>query len=145
MWTAHSEGTILPMLSFGSNLSPRGRSLGCRLVLHIGEGRHDSNLARLGHLVFFVPFAWIFVLIGFLIGSDYHEPDEAKALAMIYRMGALALALATVTLWIISRYRSRVAPGRDEFSFIPMKYYIYVMAASALAAFAVSFFAIDFF
>jgi hypothetical protein len=94
-----------------------------------------------GHLVFFVPFAWIFVLVGVLIGSNYHEPDEAKAEAMVYRAGGLALALAAVTLWIISHYRSRVAPGRDEFSFIPMKYCTYAIAAGALAAFVTSFFA----
>lgn len=93
-----------------------------------------------GHLVFFVPFAWIFVLIAVVIGSNYYEPDEAKLDAMIFRLGALALALASVTLWFITRYRSRVAPGRDEFSFIPMKYFTSVIAAGAVAAFAASFF-----
>lgn len=96
-----------------------------------------------GHLVFFVPFAWIFVLIAILIGSNYYEPDEAKVEAMIYRTGALALALATVTLWVISRYRSRVAPGRDEFCFIPMEYFTYVISAGAVAAFVASFFVIS--
>jgi len=100
---------------------------------------HDAVWRGWGHLVFFVPFAWIFVLVGVLIGSNYHEPDEAKA--MVYRAGALALALAAVTLWIISHYRSRVAPDRDEFSFIPMKYCTYAIAAGALAAFVTSFFA----
>jgi hypothetical protein len=94
-----------------------------------------------GHLVFFVPFAWIFVLLGVFIGTNYHEPDEAKVDVMVYRAGALALALAAVTLWIISNYRSRVAPGRDEFAFIPMRYCTYAIAAGALAAFVTSFFA----
>jgi hypothetical protein len=96
-----------------------------------------------GHLVFFVPFAWIFILAGVLIASEYYEPDKAKLEATIFRMGALALALAAVTLWIISRYRSRVAPGRDEFCFIPMEYCTGVIAAGALAAFVASFFAGD--
>ena len=47
-----------------------------------------------GVLVFIVPFAWIFVLIGVTIGMDYHEPDPGKVAVMIYRLGALAFALA---------------------------------------------------
>jgi hypothetical protein len=94
-----------------------------------------------GILVFFVPFVWIFILVGVMIGWDYYEPDPAKAAAMAYRLVALALALATVTLWAISRYRSRVAPSRDEFTFIPMKYWTWVVAAGALAAVVASFFA----
>ena len=93
-----------------------------------------------GSLVFFVPFAWMFVLIFIMIGWGYYEPDPAKAAATVYRMGSLALALAAVSLWAISRYRSRVAPSRDEFSFVPMKYWTYVIAVGALAAFIASFF-----
>ena len=82
-------------------------------------------------------------MTGVLIGRGDYEPDAAKAAATVYRMGALAFALATVTLWAISRYRSRVAPGRDEFIFIPMKYWTYVIGAGAIAMFVASFFAAD--
>lgn len=97
-----------------------------------------------GHLVFFVPFAWFFILIGIMIGLDYHEPDPVEAGRGVYRLGALALALATVTLWAVSRYRSRVAPGADEFTFIPMKYWTYVIAAGAIALLVASFVVTDF-
>lgn len=78
-----------------------------------------------GIIVLFVPFAWIFLLVGLVIAGEYYEPDPAKAAAMVYRMGAAALALSTATLWAVSRYRARVAPGRDQFTLIPMNYWTY--------------------
>ncbi len=93
-----------------------------------------------GSLVFFVPFFWIFVLVGVGIGTGYYEPDAAKLTVVMYRGAALALALSTATLWGICRYRSQVAPGRDEFSFIPMRYWTWVALAGAFVVFALSFF-----
>src|SRR5262249_55911435 len=46
-----------------------------------------------GILVLLVPFAWIFLFVGIMIGTGYYEPDEAKAAVVIYRFGALAFAL----------------------------------------------------
>ena len=93
-----------------------------------------------GILVFVVPFAWIFVLIGVVIGMDYHEPDPGKVAVMIYRLGALAFALAAVTLLAVERYRSRAAPGADDFAFIPMTYWPWLVTAGALGLFVASFF-----
>jgi len=93
-----------------------------------------------GSLVFFVPFIWIFILVGIMIGTGTYEPDAAKLNVMMYRGAALALTLSAVTLWFICNYRSRVAPGRDEFSFIPMKYWTWVVLAGAVVVLALSYF-----
>jgi hypothetical protein len=94
-----------------------------------------------GILVLFVPFAWLFVVVGVMIGWGTYEPDAAKAAATTYRMGALSFLLAALSLYAISHYRSRVAPGVDQFTFIPMRYWTWVVAAGAVAAFVASFFA----
>jgi hypothetical protein len=93
-----------------------------------------------GILVLLVPFAWIFLIVGIMIGIGYYDPDEARVAALIYRLGALAFALSAICLYPIVRYRARVAPGQDEFSFVPMKYWTYVLAAVAVALLAASFF-----
>jgi hypothetical protein len=95
-----------------------------------------------GFLVFFVPFAWIFLLVGIMIGIGSHEPDPHKATVFVHRLFALAFALSAVTLDLVSRYRSRAAPGRDEFMFIPMRYWSWVVAAGAVALFVASFLAV---
>ncbi|MBU6297071.1 MAG: hypothetical protein KGJ79_01235 [Alphaproteobacteria bacterium] len=94
-----------------------------------------------GSLVFFVPFFWIFALIGISIGMNYHETDPAALDVMMYRGGALALALSAFTLWPICNYRARVAPGVDTFSFIPMRYWTWVALAGAIGLLGWSFFA----
>ena len=93
-----------------------------------------------GILVLFVPLAWIFLLIGIMIGWGSYEPDPQKAEAFTYRLFGLALLLAALTLQIIVRYRSRVAPGQDAFTFVPMKYWTSVVAVGAAVLFALSFF-----
>jgi hypothetical protein len=93
-----------------------------------------------GILVLLVPFAWIFLLVGIMIGWGTYEPDPQKAAAFTYRLFGRALLLAAITLEIVVRYRARVAPGHDTFTFIPMKYWTYVVAAGAVILFAMSFF-----
>ena len=92
-----------------------------------------------GILVLFAPLLWLLVVLLVMVFSGYHEPDEAKAAAMLYRLGAAGLALATITLWIAVRWRERVKPGVDQFTFIPMKYWTPVIALGALACFVASF------
>ncbi len=92
-----------------------------------------------GILVLFVP---LFALLGtalLMVALGYYEPDRMKAAAAVYRLGAAALALATVILWAVVRWRNRVAPGVDQFTFIPMKYWTPVIALGALASFIASF------
>ncbi len=68
-----------------------------------------------GHLVFFVPFAWIFVLVGIMIGFEYYEPDPQKAAAFAYRLFALAFLLAAITLEIVTRYRRKSPRAATSF------------------------------
>lgn len=93
-----------------------------------------------GILVLFVPLVWLLVAALFpVLVLGYHEPDRLRAAAMVYRSGAAGLALATVTLWLVVRYRERVAPGVDQFTFIPMKYWTPVIAFGAIVSFVASF------
>jgi hypothetical protein len=84
-----------------------------------------------GILVFFRPFVWIFILLGVLLGSG-SQPDPAKAAAAVDRMFALAFALSAATVLFIARYRERTAPKRDDFMFIPMKYWPWLLGVAAL-------------
>src|SRR6185369_6234222 len=54
-----------------------------------------------GILVLFVPLFALFGAVLLMVALGYHEPDEAKAAAMIYRMGAAALAVSTGILWAV--------------------------------------------
>lgn len=92
-----------------------------------------------GIWVLFVPLFWIFVAVLTPVFMGYHEPDSMKASAMIYRLAAAGLAVATVNLWLMVRYRERVAPGVDQFTFVPMKYWTPVIALLAAAAVVASF------
>ncbi len=66
-----------------------------------------------GALVLFAPLLWILAAVMILIGIDYHESDADMAAATIYRLCAAGLAVATLNLWMVARYRERVAPGVD--------------------------------
>ena len=92
-----------------------------------------------GILVLFAPLVWMLLAVLVMVFSGYHEPDNMKAAAAVYRVGAAGLALATVNLWLVVRWRERVAPGVDQFTFIPMKYWTPAIALCALAAFVASF------
>jgi hypothetical protein len=89
-----------------------------------------------GILVWIVPFAWIFVMIALGLAFGHYEPDQAKAGAMADRVIGFGLALGAASLWLISRHRSAVAPGRDEFNGLPMRYLSYPVAAGAIFCFA---------
>lgn len=93
-----------------------------------------------GILVLFAPLIWMVALLMVMVFSGYHEPDPERAAATLYRMGAAGLALATINLWLVVCYRERVAPGVDQFIFVPMKHWIYVIGFCATAAFVASFF-----
>ena len=107
-----------------------------------------------GILVFIVTFAWIFTAIGILISSGFHEPDEAKATADIYRLFALCLIVSAACVFFLARYRDNT-PGKvvdsatgqthlvqhtDEFMFIRMKYWTHILVAFSVVMFVKSFF-----
>ena len=70
----------------------------------------------------------------------YYEPDREKATAMVYRTFAAGCGLAVLVLWPMVRYRNRSAPGVDELAFIPMRYWLPIVAIVALVAAVASFF-----
>ena len=107
-----------------------------------------------GILVFLVTFGWIFLLIGIMIATEYHEPDEAKGAAVTDLIFALALILSAASVFLLTRYRDNtpgkvvdpatgeihLVPHADEFMFIPMKYWTYVLVAFSAWMFIRSFF-----
>ncbi len=93
-----------------------------------------------GILVFFIPVVWLIAVLLGVVLSEWHEPDTLKAMAMIYRLCAAAIAAATVNLWLIVRYRERTAPGVDSFIFVPMRYWTYVVALFVPILLVLSFF-----
>ncbi len=95
-----------------------------------------------GILVFFIPFLWIFILIGVLIGSGAYEPDPVKAAAGTDRLFAFAFALASASVFLIVRYRARKGLNYDDFMFIPMKYWPWLLGLAALALVVASFVAV---
>jgi hypothetical protein len=95
-----------------------------------------------GILVFFVPFLWIFILAGVLIGSGAYEPDPVKASAAIDRLFALAFALAGASVFLIVRYRARKGINYDDFMFIRMKYWAWLLGLVALGLVVASFVAV---
>lgn len=93
-----------------------------------------------GYLVLFIPLAWLVAALLAIVLSEWHEPDTIKAMATIYRIGAAALAAATLTLWFIARYRARTKPAEaDTFIFVPVKYWVYVIALFAPVLLILSF------
>ena len=106
-----------------------------------------------GFFVFFGTFAWIFLLIGIMIATDSYEPDEAKAAAGTDLLFALAFILSAASVFLLARYRKNtpgkvvdpstgkihLVPHVDEFMFIRMKYWTYVLVAAAVWMFVKSF------
>ena len=107
-----------------------------------------------GILVFIVTFAWIFIAIGIVISSGFHEPDEAKATADIYRLFAVCLIVSAACVFFLARYRDNtpgkivdpatgqidLVPHTDEFMFIRMKYWTHILIAFSVVMFVKSFF-----
>ncbi len=107
-----------------------------------------------GILVFIVTFAWIFIAIGIVISSGFHEPDEAKATAYIYQLFALCLILSAACVYFLARYREKtprkvvdpstgqidLIPHTDEFMFIRMKYWAHILIAFSAVMSVKSFF-----
>ena len=92
-----------------------------------------------GILIVVVPILWWLTIVIAMASWGYYEPDAEKAAAMVYRSGAAGCFLGVLTLWPFVRYRTRVAPGRDELAFIPMQYFIPVLALLGVAALVGSF------
>lgn len=92
-----------------------------------------------GIAVFLIPFLWIFILIGVMAGAGYYEPDSVKAAAAVDRLFALAFALSGVSVFLIVRYRARKGRNYDDFMFIPMKYWPWLLGLVTLGFVVASF------
>jgi hypothetical protein len=99
-----------------------------------------------GIAVFFVTFAWIFVMIGVTIATGFHEPDPVKVAIQTNLAIAICFALSAASIFALDRYRAKRARAvvnaqtgptqsvlrRDTFMFIPMIYWTHVLAAVAV-------------
>ena len=102
-----------------------------------------------GWLGFGMPILWALILMG-VVG--YFEPwgvSQSHYFASLfgvsdevgtYYFGAMVLAISAVTLWPISRYRTRMGADHDSFTYIPMKYWTYVFAVGAVGVYIASHF-----
>ncbi len=107
-----------------------------------------------GILVLIITFAWIFVLIGVMIATESHDPDPIKAAAFVDRLFAMAFLLSSASVFLLARYRenrpakvvdpatyeTHLIPHIDEFMFIRIKYWGYVLIAASIYMFVRSFF-----
>jgi hypothetical protein len=97
-----------------------------------------------GWLVLPILFGWVFVAIGIMIATQGPDADP-NAAANTDRLFALVFVLSAATVFFLARWRNKprqvVAPEtgetqqlvhRDDFMFIPMKYYALVYAAVAV-------------
>ncbi|MCA0301354.1 MAG: hypothetical protein LCH95_03020 [Proteobacteria bacterium] len=87
-----------------------------------------------GVLVFFVPVVLsLFVLLYFAV-ADFQQLDGVAATQLLLRLEALALALAAILLGAVFRFRQRTAPGKDALFHVPAGYWVWLVAAAALAS-----------
>jgi hypothetical protein len=107
---------------------------------------HD--LARLGFSVVLVLMFWAVVLLGvtdtagtgFGAFTDWLRTVKAQYHLNGYHYAALLLALSSLTLWPIIRYRSRrVGPNVDHLYFIPVRYWAYGIGIGAVGCLVASF------
>jgi hypothetical protein len=107
-----------------------------------------------GFWVYGITFGWMFILIGIMIATGSHEQDAAKAAAFTDRLFGLSFILSALSVFLLSRYRNNtphqkidpstgrvdLIPNHDEFMFIPMRYWTYLLAVISGCAFIKSFF-----
>ncbi len=107
-----------------------------------------------GIWVFIITVAWFFILIGIMISSGFHEPDDAKAAADIDRLFALSLILSAASVFLLARYRDstpskvvdpangqiHLIPHADEFMFIRIRYWTHILVAFSFGMLIKSFF-----
>jgi hypothetical protein len=105
--------------------------------------------------VFYATVAWMFIVYGVPIATGYYEPNEHKVVAMMDQLAAVWLILSAATVYALDRYREGVAHRKanntggpfpvarrdDEFMFIRMSYWTYILLAFAVYALGASFFA----
>ncbi len=105
-----------------------------------------------GFAVPLLTILWFTLSVGALIVIDgvypnaIYTPDKAKAAAMATRLVAAAFGLSAINVLLYSarRDRQRRKPGAnlppDEFMYVPLKFWPYVLAVCSLGTFVWSFF-----
>ncbi len=103
-----------------------------------------------GWSVFYVSILWLFVVFGIVIAFGIYEPDPQKSDKLFYQLCALWLVLSAVSVFALDRWREgkarRTAIGLfaetkrdDEFLFMRMWVWLYVLLALAAWALGASF------
>ncbi|MGA7712848.1 MAG: hypothetical protein WCA81_13170 [Rhizomicrobium sp.] len=104
--------------------------------------------------VFYATAAWMFIVFGVPIAAGYYEPSQHKVAVMLDRLAAVWLILSAATVYVLDRYREGVAQRKaqnagglfpvarrdDEFMFIRMSFWTYILLAFAAWALGSSFF-----
>jgi hypothetical protein len=96
-----------------------------------------------GWTVFFIGIA---CFVAGLVGASALDPGSsathtaAQRTTDGWRATALCFAIEAPIIWIIAAVRERGGPGRDDFSYIPLKYWPYILGVLAIAAFVASLF-----
>ena len=105
--------------------------------------------------VFYATAAWMFIVFGVPIAAGYYEPSQHKIAVMLDQLAAVWLILSAASVYVLDRYREGVARRKagdsggpfpvtrrdDEFLFIRMSFWTYILLAFAAWALGSSFFA----
>jgi hypothetical protein len=105
--------------------------------------------------VFYATAGWMFVIFGVPIAIGYYEPNQHKVAVMVDRLAAIWLILSAATVYLLDRYREGIAQRKahdagglfpvarrdDEFIFIRMYFWTYILLAFAAWALGSSFYA----
>jgi hypothetical protein len=76
---------------------------------------------------------WIVLGVGWAIGSGYHQPDAVRAsLTIQWGLAAIVLLTALSVLAASLWRRAKVPPGHDEFMYLRLEFWPYILAVIAL-------------
>ncbi len=76
---------------------------------------------------------WIAAGVGLLIGSGSYEPDQTKVAMGIQWGLAVVLALTAASVFATAAWRRRRVPsGHDDFMFLPLEFWPYILVVIAL-------------
>ena len=92
-----------------------------------------------GWLALAIPLVlWFGIIFAYLGWTGGTGMSSAEATRTLYRSFALGFGAAAIILGEISRYRARIAPGRDHLAEIPLGYWPYIWGVMAVMALAMS-------